>query len=157
MAHPLRDRFTFLLGQSREDCCECFAGGLRGVDVLLLKVDADVESLQFPYSRQTFLGVPGEAGDGFNEDAVDFSTAAILHHPLEVLPLFSGGAGDALVCIDIYKRPIRIAVDELCEVSGLGGVGVELVTGVRADAGVCRYPEGARVVLIGGRDDDTTR
>ena len=31
-------------------------------------------------------------------------------------------------------------VDELCEVSGLGGVGVELVTGVRADAGVCRYP-----------------
>ena len=35
--------------------------------------------------------------------------------------------------------------------------GMGLVTGVRADAGICRYPEGARVVLIGGRDDDMTR
>lgn len=139
-AHIAGDGFALLLGEGGIDGGDELAAHIGGVDALALEADIDAQLLQLPHRLQTVLGVPGEAGDGFNEDTVDFSTAAIFHHPLEVLPLFSGGAGDALVCIDIYKRPIRIAVDELCEVSGLGGVGVELVTGVRADAGVCRYP-----------------
>ncbi len=69
------------LGQCREHGDKNFAGHLRGVNVLLLKVDADVERLQFPYSRQTFLGIPGEAGGRFHKDAVDAPFSAVLHHP----------------------------------------------------------------------------
>ena len=60
--HSFGDGLALPLGQCREHGDKNFAGHLRGVNVLLLKVDADVERLQFPYSRQTFLGIPGEAG-----------------------------------------------------------------------------------------------
>lgn len=79
--HPFGDSLTLPLGQCREHGNKNFAGHLRGVNVLLLKVDADVERLQFPYSRQTFLGIPGEAGGRFHKDAVDAPFSAVLHHP----------------------------------------------------------------------------
>lgn len=79
--HPFGDSLALPLGQCREHGDKNFAGHLRGVNVLLLKVDADVERLQFPYSRQTFLSIPGEAGGRFHKDAVDAPFSAVLHHP----------------------------------------------------------------------------
>ena len=143
--------------QRREYCGEGFAGGLCGIDVLLLEVDADTERLQFSHGLQTFFGVACEAGSGLDKNAVNAAVAAVFHHPQEVIPLFDGCAGDTLIGIDVCKYPVWIAVDELCKVSGLGCIGVELIVGVRADAGVCRHPEGAREILPGGRDGDDPR
>ena len=143
--------------QRREYCGEGFAGGLCGIDVLFLEVDADTERLQFSHGLQTFFDVACEARGGFDKNTVNTAAAAIFHHPQEVISLFDGCAGDALIGIDVCKYPVWIAVDELCKVSGLGCIGVELIVGVRADAGVCRYPEGAREILPGGRDGDDPR
>ena len=143
--------------QRREYCGEGFAGGLCGIDVLFLEVDADTERLQFSHGLQTFFGVACEARGGFDKNTVNTAAAAIFHHPQEVISLFDGCAGDTLVGIDVCKYPVWIAVDESCKVSGLGCIGVELIVGVRADAGVCRHPEGAREILLGGRDGDDPR
>lgn len=82
--------------QRREYCGEGFAGGLCGIDVLLLEVDADTERLQFSHGLQTFFGVACEARGGFDKNTVNAAAAAIFHHPQEVIPLFDGCAGDIL-------------------------------------------------------------
>ena len=128
-----------------------------GIDVLLLEVDADTKGLQFSHGLQTLFGVACEAGSGFDKNAVNTAAAAVFHHPQEVIPLFNGCAGDTLICIDVCEYPVWIAVDEFCKVSGLGCIGVELIIGVRADAGVCRDPEGTREILPGGRNGDYSR
>lgn len=85
--------------QRREYCGEGFAGGLCGIDVLLLEVDADTERLQFSHGLQTFFGVACEARGGFDKNTVNAAAAAIFHHPQEVIPLFDGCAGDTLIGI----------------------------------------------------------
>ena len=85
--------------------------------------------------------VPGETGDGLDEDLVDESSAAVRHHALEVLPLCGGGAGDALVGVDIHHAPLSLAGDQLGVVAVLRREGVELVIGVRTDTGIGRYPQ----------------
>ena len=97
-------------------------------------------SFQLPHCLQTVLCVPGEAGDGFDEDLVDEPSAAVRHHAL-ILTLCGGGAGDALVGIDIHHAPFSLAGDQLGVVAVLRREGVELVIGVRTDTGIGRYPQ----------------
>ena len=111
-AHIAGDGFALLLGEGGVDGGDELAAHIGGVDALALEADIDAQLLQLPHCLQTVLGVPGEAGDGFDEDLADESSAAVRHHALEVLPLCGGGAGDALVgcCIKRTNKftPYRI-------------------------------------------------
>ena len=140
-AHIARDGFALLLGEGGIDGGDELAAHIGGVDALALEADIDAQLLQLPHRLQTVLCVPGEAGDGFDEDLVDESSAAVRHHALEVLPLCGGGAGDALVGVDIHHAPLSLAGDQLGVVAVLRREGVELVIGVRADTGISRYPQ----------------
>ena len=124
------------MGEGGVDGGDELAAHIGGVDALALEADIDAQLLQLPHCLQTVLGVPGEAGDGFNEDLVDEPPAAVRHHALEVLPLCGGGAGDALVGVDIHHAPLSLAGDQLGVVAVLRREGVELVIGVRADTGI---------------------
>ena len=140
-AHIAGDGFALLLGEGGVDGGDELAAHIGGVDALALEADVDAQLLQLPHRLQTVLCVPGEAGDGFDEDLVNEPSAAVRHHTLEILPLCGGGAGDALVGVDIHHAPLGLAGDQLGVVAVLRREGVELVIGVRADAGIGRYPQ----------------
>ena len=116
------------MGEGGIDGGDELAAHIGGVDALALEADIDAQFL--PHCLQTVLCVPGETGDGFDEDLVDESSAAVRHHALEVLPLCGGGAGDALVGVDIHHAPLSLAGDQLGVVAVLRREGVELVIGV---------------------------
>ena len=86
-------------------------------------------------ARQSFR-ISGKSGNGLDQNAVDFSFAAILHHALEIFALFNRRAGDALIGVNIDHFPIRIAGDEFGIVLILHAVGVELILAGGADAGI---------------------
>ena len=111
--HSFRDGFALPLCQRCEHGCQDLAGGLGGVDVLLLEIYADAQCFQLPHCFQTFFGISGKAGGGLHEDAVNTSFPAVFHHSQEVLTFFYGRAGDPLVGVDIYKFPIGVIRDEL--------------------------------------------
>ena len=96
-SHIAGDGFALLLGEGGIDGSDELAAHIGGVDALALEADIDAQLLQLPHRLQTVLCVPGEAGDGFDEDLVDEPSAAVHHHALEILPLCGGGAGDTLV------------------------------------------------------------
>ena len=140
-SHIAGDGFALLLGEGGVDGGDELAAHIGGIDALAFEADIDTQLLQLPHRLQTVLGVPGEAGDGFNEDLVDEPPAAVRHHALEILPLCGGGAGDALVGVDIHHAPFSLAGDQLGVVAVLRREGVELVIGVRADTSIGRYPQ----------------
>ncbi len=140
------------LGEGRVDGGGLLGGQLPGVHVLLLEVDGDAQPQQLPHKVQGVLGVPGEPGDGLDQDAVDFSGPAVRHHPVELVPLPGAQAGNALVRVDVGQLPVRVLPDMAGVVVHLGQIGVELVRRVAADPGVGGHPE-LGLFLGGGADD----
>ena len=124
------------LRQGRHDRRDHLAGHLAGVDALFFEQDADAEFLQFPDGRKTVFRIAGKLGNTLDQNAVDFSFPAILHHALEVLTLFNRRAGDALIGVNINHFPIRIAGDQFRIVLILHAVGIELILTGGADAGI---------------------
>ena len=110
-SHIAGDGFALLLGEGGIDGGDELTAHIGGVNALALEADIDAQLLQLPHCLQAVLCVPGETGDGFDEDLVDESSAAVRHHALEVLPLCGGGAGDALVGVDIHHAPLSLAGD----------------------------------------------
>ena len=81
---------------------------IGGIDALTLKSDIYAKLFQFPNTLEALFGIPGEAGDGLNEDLIDETPAAICHHALEVIPFFRRCTSDALVGIDVHHSPLRL-------------------------------------------------
>ena len=115
------------LGESRVNGGGLLGGQLPGVHILLLEADGDAQPQQLPHKVQGVLGVPGEPGDGLDQDAVDFSGPAVRHHPVELVPLPGAQAGNALVRVDVGQLPVRVLPDMAGVVVHLGQIGVELV------------------------------
>ena len=100
------------------------AGYLAGVDALFFKQNADAEFLQFPDSRKTVFRIAGKSGNTLDQNAVDFSFPAVLHHALKIFALFNRRAGDALIGVNIDHFPIRIAGDQFRIVLILDAIGI---------------------------------
>ena len=127
---------ALLLRQRRHNCRNHLAGHLAGVNALFFEQNADAQFFQFPDGRKTVFRIAGKAGNGLDQNAVDFSFAAILHHALKIFALFDRRAGDALIGVNINHFPIRIAGDEFRIILVLDAIGVELIFAGGADAGV---------------------
>lgn len=93
-ADILGNRLALLLRDGGEGGGEQFAGHIGGVNVLLLKADANADGLQFPDGLEAVHGIPREAGNGFHQYLVDPAFAAIGEEPLEIRALFRRGSGN---------------------------------------------------------------
>ena len=70
---------------------------LEGIDVLLLKYDADPHELQLTNIFDALCRISGKPGDGLGDDVVDLTPPAIPDHSLELITFICSGAGNALV------------------------------------------------------------
>ena len=119
-------------------------------------MDTDAKLLEFPDSRKTVFRISSETGNALDQNAVDFSFAAILHHALKIFALFNRRAGDALIGVNIDHFPIRIAGDECGIILILHAVGVELILAGGADASIGCNAQFSCDELIVRRDDYDT-
>ena len=113
-----------------------FTGHLAGVDALFLELDADAKLFEFPNGCKAVLCISGEPGDALDQNAVDFSFPAILHHALKIFALFNRRAGDALIGVNIDHFPIRVVRNKLGIILILDAIGVELILAGGTDAGI---------------------
>ena len=162
--HPLLDSpldvprygLALLLCQRCHDCRDHLTGYLTGVNTLFLELNTDTEFFEFSDSRKAILCISGEPGDALDQNAVDFSFPAILHHALKIFALFNRRAGDALIGVNIDHFPIRIAGDQFRIVLILHAVGIELILAGGADAGIGRDAQFSCDEFIVCRDDYDT-
>ena len=127
---------ALLLRQRRHNCRNHLAGHLAGVNALFFEQNADAQFFQFPDGRKTVFRIAGKSGNTLDQNAVDFSFPAILHHALKIFALFNRRAGDALIGVNIDHFPIRIAGDQFRIVLILHAVGIELIFAGGTDAGI---------------------
>ena len=159
--HPLLDSpldvprygLALLLCQRCHDCRDHLTGYLTGVNTLFLELNTDTEFLEFPDSRKAILCISGEPGDALDQNAVDFSFPAILHHALKVFALFNRRAGDALIGVNINHFPVWVIGNKLGIILILDAIGVELILTGGADASIRRDAQFARYDFIVRRDD----
>ena len=159
--HPLLDSpldvprygLALLLCQRCHDCRDHLTGYLTGVNALFFEQNADTQFFQFPNGCKAVLCISGEPGDALDQNAVNFSFPAVLHHALKIFALFNRRAGDALIGVNIDHFPIRIAGDQFRIVLILHAVGIELILTGGADAGICCDAQLSRDELIVCRDD----
>ena len=145
---------ALLLRQRRHNCRNHLAGHLAGVDTLFLEQDADAKFFEFPDGCKAVFRIPSKAGNGLDQNAVDFSFPTILHHALKIFALFDRRAGDALIGVNINHFPIRIAGDQFRIVLILHAIGAELIFAGGADAGISRDAQLSRDDLVVRRNYD---
>ena len=145
---------ALLLRQRRHNCRNHLAGHLAGVDTLFLEQDADAKFFEFPDGCKAVFRIPSKAGNGLDQNAVDFSFPTILHHALKIFALFDRRAGDALIGVNINHFPVWVIGNKLGIILILDAIGVELILTGGADAGIRRDAQFARYDFIVRRDDD---
>ena len=142
--HPLLDTpfdvprygLALLLRQRCHDRRDHLTGYLTGVNTLFLELNTDTEFFEFSDSRKAILCISGKSGNGLDQNPVDFSFAAILHHALKIFALFNRRAGDALIGVNINYFPVWVIGNKLGIILILDAVGVELIFAGGTDAGI---------------------
>ena len=86
------------------------------------------------------LVISGEAGHGLAENDVDLPVLRVPDHLHETRPLFRAGARDTLVAVHLDHGPALGGADLFGVIADLGVVGLLLLLGQRADAGIARHP-----------------
>ena len=144
---------ALLLRQRRHNCRNHLAGHLAGVNALFFEQNADAQFFQFPDGRKTVFRIAGKAGNGLDQNAVDFSFAAILHHALKIFALFDRRAGDALIGVNINHFPVWVIGNKLGIILILDAIGVELILAGGTDAGIGCDAQLPRDNFVVRRDD----
>ena len=142
------------LGESAVDLRHLFRGHFARVDVLLLEADGDPQPEQFSDVLDMILGIPGEARHGFDQYPVDLPGPAVRQHPVEVVTILRIQTADAFIGVNVDQFPVLTGGDKFGVVIDLGDIGIELIIGVAADAGVGRYPESGLFRYTGVDDCD---
>ena len=153
-AHIAGDTLALLLSDGGEHGGEKFAGHFRGVDALLLEAHPHADGLQLPDRLQAVSGVPGEAGDGFDQDLVHPPPAAVREEPLEVQALLCRGPRDPRIGVDVRHGPVVFTADQRRVVVQLGSERVHLIAGVGAHPAVGGNTELLRLRPLRGLYDD---
>ena len=134
--------------------CHQFRGHPCGVNILFLEEDGRAIGSELPDGLQALCRIAGKARDGLDQDAVNESASAVGQHPLEVISLLHGGAGDTLVGVDVHQPPILMLSDVLCIVDVLRCEGIELILRGGADPAVGGHPKLLGIALMVGFDPD---
>lgn len=133
---PLRNRHGFFLCDGTEGGQHQLVAHAEGIDAIFLEDDSDALSAEGAGIFQTFRNISGEAGYGLGDDQVDPLVLAHMDHLLELSSFVGSCAGDALVSEDVYELPVGTSLDSFRVVPYLGGIRVELVSGVGRDTAV---------------------
>ena len=115
-----------VLGDAGHDGQAELAVLVEGIDVVVLKEHPHPGAEQLPCVEDGVQGVAGEAGDLLSNNEVKEPRPAVLHHAVEVLPLFCRGGGQSLVNVAGHIFPGGAFADELLVVGYLVAQGVEL-------------------------------
>ena len=134
--HVLRNGAALFLGKARHDGEQQFTLSVKGVNVLLFKVDLDAFLFELAYGDQAIHGVSSKTANRLCNDEVDFSRQGILDHFIEACTVLSVRTGNALVGIDLYECPFRVPLNVLRVVVDLRFVAGELLIAVRGNTGV---------------------
>ena len=114
---------------------------VEGVDVVVLEEHAHPGGQQLPGVLDGVQGVSGKAGDLLGDDQVEQPCLGVLHHPMEVVPLFGGGRRQALVNVARHKGPGAVAPDQILIVGDLVAQRIQLLVALRGHTGVVGHPQ----------------
>ena len=92
----------------------------HGVDVLLLEIDVNPQGLQLADGFQQGHRVPRKAGDGFRDDHVNVSGAALSQQALKPVPAVLG-AGERFIGVDPAVKPASVLLNQRTVVAHLCG------------------------------------
>ena len=90
----------------------------HGVDVLFLEINVNPQSFQLPDGFQQGHRVPCKAGDGFRDDHIDVSGAALSQQALKPIPAVLG-AGERFIGVDPAVKPASVLLDQRAVVAHL--------------------------------------
>lgn len=151
---------AFFLCQARHDGEQQFALAVKGVNVLLFKVDFYAFFFQLADSNQAVDRISGEAANRLCDDEVDFIGHGIGDHFIKADTVFGVRAGNALVGVNLNKLPFGIAFDVLRVVIHLRLVAGELLIAVCGNSCVScdppflhNHPGKVRQRIDGRRND----
>ena len=135
----LADALGFRLCEARIDDQIQFAIRLEGIDLLLLKVDADAFGLEHSDIVKAVHRISGKSGYGLSNDVIDLSGQTIVDHFVELRPLVGSCAGLALISEQACEAPVFTTGDHLGVHLLLVGIGDELFFAICRDSAVCRH------------------
>ena len=135
----LRDGHAFLLGEGRQHRHEHLGVCAAGIDVFLFEVEINALFPEHPNILQAIHGVARKAGDGLDEDVVDFSRQRVLDHLPERRTLHGDRTRHPPIRVNLNQLPARMVPDFMLEVCTLGLYAGLLCLTVRADAAVRRH------------------
>lgn len=98
--HGLALHVAFFLSDHGQHEQDDIAGGVQGVQVLLLEEDLNgriVLVLQLAYPADAIQQVPGKSRDTLGDDHVDLPGHSVFHHELEGGTVVCVGAGEPVV------------------------------------------------------------
>ena len=153
-AHIAGDGLALTLREGCVQGCHQLRRHPCGVDVLFLEEDGRAVGSELSDGLQALCRIAGKARDGLDQDAVNESASAVGQHPLEILPLLHGGAGDALVGVYVHQPPVLMLSNVLRIVDVLSREGVELILRGGTDPAVGGHPQLLGIPLMGGFDSD---
>ena len=136
--HPAGGLAALLLGHGAHDGQPKLRVRLQGVDAVVQEHYPHSQGFQLPGVGDGIQNVPGEPAHLFGEDELELSHMGVGDHAVECRTLFCGGAGDALVGVDLVQLPVRLAVDVFLEVALLALEGIGLVVPVGGHPAVGR-------------------
>ena len=116
----LRDGHALLLGEGRQHRHEHLGVCAAGIDVFLLEVKINALFPEHPNVLQAVHGVARKAGDGLDEDVVDFPRQRVLDHLPERRTLHGDRTRHPLIRVNLNQLPARMVPDFMLEVRPLG-------------------------------------
>ena len=94
------------------------------------------------------FNVSGKAGNIFADDHINFPIIGILNHFIKGITVFSRSAGDALVCIDFYQRPVGMLENEVFIILLLQFIGCSLLDIICRNTSIDSYPLMHIIVVV---------
>ena len=129
---------AFLLRKRSEDDQHKLTIPAQRIHLLLLKINAYAQPLQFTHRIQQRQRVSGETGDGLDQNQVDLTFAAFLQHPLKLRTRFLR-TGQAIIREYPCILPFGVSLNQFAVIADLRRQRVKHGVLFHGDAGIGRY------------------
>ena len=133
-------RYTaaLLLCKRSEDSQHKLTIPAQGIQLLLFKINAYAQPLQFAHRVQQRQRISGKTGNGLDQNQVDLSFAAFFQHPLKFRTLFLR-TGQAKIREYPCVLPFRVSLDSFAVITDLRRQRVQHGVFFHGNAGIGRH------------------
>ena len=119
-----------------------FRISLQCEDIVVLEKYAHTALQQLPGKANGIQGVTGKPGDLLGDDEIKKILRSVLDHPVKVLPLLRGDAGQTLINVARDIGPVLIPLDQILVIGDLVSQRVQLLVTLGGHTGIERDPHG---------------